>query len=58
MKGIFIESFRGAIVRLLRMVIYILIIVLIVFIVGLFTEKKHNTNKGGALNVINIKEDF
>lgn len=40
MKGIFVEGVRGAFIRLIRLIVYILIILTITFIVGLITNKK------------------
>lgn len=54
MRGIFIESLRGAIVRVLRLIIYILIIVLIVYVIGLFNKDK--TYKRGGINASEIME--
>lgn len=53
MRGIFLESLRGAIIRILRMLIYAIIIALIFYIIGLV-----NSNKKGSsgINASSIME--
>lgn len=55
MRGIFIESLRGAIIRILRMLIYMIIIALVLYFIGFFTSKKNNKESGG-INVNQIME--
>lgn len=57
MRGIFLESLRGAIVRILRLIIYLVIILLICYIVGLINEKKYE-KKGNFINASEIEEKF
>lgn len=38
MKGIFFESLRGALVRILRMIIYIIILIVVLFIIGYYKQ--------------------
>lgn len=40
MKGIFVESLRGALVRILRMIIYIIILIVILFLIGFYKQSK------------------
>lgn len=42
MKGIITEGVRGAFIRLIRLIVYILLILTITFIVGLISNKKAN----------------
>lgn len=55
MRGIFIESLRGAIIRILRMLIYMIIIAIVLYLIGFFTSKKNNKESGG-INVNQIME--
>ena len=58
MRGIFIESLRGAIVRILRMIIYVIIVVLLIYVIGLLSSKKYEETKGRVINASQIEEIF
>lgn len=52
MRGIFLESLRGAIVRILRMLIYAIILILIFYFIGLHESKKNELRRGINVNEI------
>lgn len=56
--GILKDGVRSACVRIVRMFVYVILIILIIYLIGLFTDKKNENKKGSGINASEILEIF